>query len=157
MSSPGSFSHLDSQGNAHMVDVSEKPVTRRVAEASCRVLLSAQTLIRLTNLPKGDAFAVARLAGIQGAKRTSELIPLAHQLPLDQVEVDLRPIPEGIEVHSRVVCIGRTGAEMEAMTACSTAALALYDMVKGLERGVVITDLRLEAKSGGRSGTYRRK
>jgi cyclic pyranopterin phosphate synthase len=146
------FSHLDPQGNAHMVDVSEKPVTRRVAEASCRVLLSAQTLIRLTNLPKGDAFAVAR----QAAKRTSELIPLAHQLPLDQVEIDVHPIPEGVEIRSRVVCIARTGAEMEAMIACSTAALALYDMVKALERGVVITDLRLEAKSGGRSGTYRR-
>ena len=139
-----------------MVDVSDKPVTRRLAEASCRVLLSAQTLIRLTNLPKGDAFAVARLAGIQAAKRTSELIPLAHQLPLDQVEVDLRPVPEGIEIRSRVVCTARTGAEMEALVACSTAALALYDMVKAMERGVVVTDLRLEAKSGGQSGPYRR-
>jgi len=156
MSSQSSFSHLDPQGSAHMVDVSEKPVTRRVAEASCRVLLSAQTLIRLTNLPKGDAFAVARLAGIQGAKRTSELIPLAHPLPLDQVEVELHPIPEGIEIRSRVVVTARTGAEMEALTACSTAALALYDMVKAVERGVTITDLRLEAKSGGRSGGYQR-
>ncbi len=156
MSSQSSFSHLDSQGSAHMVDVSEKPVTRRIAEASCRVLLSAQTLIRLTNLPKGDAFAVARLAGIQGAKRTSELIPLAHPLPLDQVEVELHPIPEGIEIRSRVVVTARTGAEMEALTACSTAALALYDMVKAVERGVTITDLRLEAKSGGRSGGYQR-
>lgn len=156
MSSQGSFSHLDPQGSAHMVDVSEKPVTRRVAEASCRVLLSAPTLIRLANLPKGDAFAVARIAGIQGAKRTSELIPLAHQLPLDQVEVELQPIPDGVEVRSRVVVTGRTGAEMEALLACSTAALALYDMVKSLERDVVVTDLRLEAKSGGRSGTYRR-
>jgi cyclic pyranopterin phosphate synthase len=155
--SQGSFSHLDPQGQAHMVDVSEKPVTRRVAEASCRVLLSAQTLIRLANLPKGDAFAVARIAGIQGAKRTSELIPLAHPLPLDQVEVELQPIPEGVEVRSRVVVTGRTGAEMEAMLACSTAALALYDMVKSLERGVVVTDLRLEAKSGGKSGTFRRQ
>jgi len=139
-----------------MVDVSEKPVTRRVAEASCRVLLSAQTLIRLANLPKGDAFAVSRLAGIQGAKRTAELIPLAHPLPLDQVEVDLQPIPEGIEIRSRVVCTARTGAEMEALCACSPAALALYDMVKAVEKGVVITDLRLETKSGGRSGHYRR-
>ena len=139
-----------------MVDVSEKPVTRRVAEASCRVLISAQTLIRLANLPKGDAFAVSRLAGIQGAKRTAELIPLAHPLPLDQVEVDLQPIPEGIEIRSRVVCTARTGAEMEALCACSTAALALYDMVKAVEKGVVITDLRLETKSGGRSGNYRR-
>jgi cyclic pyranopterin phosphate synthase len=156
MTSHGNFSHLDPQGSAHMVDVSEKPVTRRVAEASCRVLLSAQTLIRLANLPKGDAFAVARLAGIQGAKRTSEMIPLAHPLPLDQVEVDLRPIPEGIEIRSRVVATARTGAEMEALVACSTAALALYDMVKAVERGVVITDLRLDGKSGGQSGPYRR-
>ena len=156
MSTQGSFSHLDPQGSAHMVDVSEKPVTRRVAEASCRVLLSAQTLIRLANLPKGDAFAVARLAGIQGAKRTSELIPLAHPLPLDQVEVELHPIPEGVEIRSRVVVTARTGAEMEALTACSTAALALYDMVKAVERGVTITDLRLESKSGGQSVKYRR-
>jgi len=156
MTSQGSFSHLDPHGSARMVDVSEKPVTRRVAEASCRVLLSAQTLIRLANLPKGDAFAVARLAGIQGAKRTSELIPLAHPLSLDQVEVELQPIPEGIEIRSRVVVTAKTGAEMEALTACSTAALALYDMVKAVERGVTITDLRLEAKSGGRSGGYKR-
>jgi len=140
-----------------MVDVSEKPVSRRVAEASCRVLLSAQTLIRLANLPKGDAFAVARLAGIQGAKRTSELIPLAHQIPLDQVEIEIQPIQDGVEIRSRVVVNARTGAEMEALLACSTAALALYDMVKAVERGVVITDLRLEGKTGGRTGTFRRE
>jgi cyclic pyranopterin phosphate synthase len=156
MSSQGSFSHLDSQGSAHMVDVSEKPVTRRVAEASCRVLLSAQTLIRLANLPKGDAFAVARLAGIQAAKRTSELIPLAHQIPLDQVEISIEPHAEGVTIRSHVVVNARTGAEMEALLAASTAALALYDMVKALDKGVVITDLRLEAKSGGRTGVYRR-
>jgi cyclic pyranopterin phosphate synthase len=114
-------------------------------------------LIRLANLPKGDAFAVARLAGIQGAKRTSELIPLAHQIPLDQVEIEIHPIPEGVEIRSQVVVNARTGAEMEALLACSTAALALYDMVKAIERGVVITDLRLEMKSGGRSGSYRRE
>jgi cyclic pyranopterin monophosphate synthase len=157
MSTHGSFSHLDAQGAAHMVDVSDKPVTRRVAEASCRVLLSAQTLIRLANLPKGDAFAVARLAGIQAAKRTSELIPLAHILPLDQVEVDLQPVPDGVAIRSHVVATARTGAEMEALVAASTAALALYDMVKALEREAVITDLRLEAKSGGKSGDFRRK
>jgi cyclic pyranopterin monophosphate synthase len=156
MSSQGSFSHLDAQGNARMVDVSDKPVTRRVAEASCRVLLSAQTVIRLANLPKGDAFAVARLAGIQGAKRTAELVPLAHPLPLDQVEIEVRPIPEGVEILSRVVATARTGAEMEALTGCATAALALYDMVKAVERGAVITDLRLESKSGGQRGSYRR-
>lgn len=156
MSSQGSFSHLDPQGSAHMVDVSEKQITRRVAEASCRVLLSAQTLIRLANLPKGDAFAVARIAGIQAAKRTPELIPLAHQIPLDQVEIEIDPIPEGVEIRSRVVVNARTGAEMEALTACSVAALALYDMVKAVEKGAVVTDLRLEAKSGGRTGTFRR-
>jgi cyclic pyranopterin monophosphate synthase len=156
MTSQGSFSHLDAQGAAHMVDVSEKPVTRRVAEASCRVLLSAQTVIRLANLPKGDAFAVSRLAGIQAAKRTAELIPLAHPLPLDQVEVEVRPSPDGVEIRSRVVATARTGAEMEALTACAGAALALYDMVKAVERGAVITDLRLDAKSGGQRGAYRR-
>jgi cyclic pyranopterin phosphate synthase len=127
-----------------------------VAEASCRVLLSAQTLIRLANLPKGDAFAVARLAGIQGAKRTAELIPLAHQIPLDQVDIDIQPIPDGVEIRSHVVVNARTGAEMEALLACSTAALALYDMVKAVEKGAVITDLRLEAKSGGRTGVFTR-
>lgn len=157
MSSQGSFSHLDPHGSAHMVDVSEKQVTRRVAEASCRVLLSAQTLIRLSSLPKGDAFTVARLAGIQGAKRTAELIPLAHQIPLDQVEVDVQPIPEGVAIRSYVVVNARTGAEMEALVACSTAALALYDMVKAIEKGAVVTDLRLEAKSGGRTGVFRRE
>jgi cyclic pyranopterin phosphate synthase len=156
MTSQGNFSHLDAQGNARMVDVSDKPVTRRVAEASCRVLLSAQTVIRLANLPKGDAFAVARLAGIQGAKRTAELVPLAHPLPLDQVEIEVRPIPEGVEILSMVVATARTGAEMEALTGCATAALALYDMVKAVERGAVITDLRLESKSGGQRGSYRR-
>ena len=156
---PG-FSHLDAAGGAHMVDVSGKPVTRRVAAASCRVRLTASTVARLAELPKGDAFVVARLAGIQGAKRTGELVPLAHPLPLDQVEVEVRPLPpgeeSGVEVRSRVVTTGRTGAEMEALTACATAALALYDMVKAVERGAVITDLRLEAKSGGKSGDWRR-
>jgi cyclic pyranopterin phosphate synthase len=154
---PGRLSHLDERGSARMVDVSDKPVTRRVAEASCRVLLSRETVERLDALPKGDAYAVARLAGIGGAKRTGELIPLAHPLPLDQVDVDLRPADDGVEVRSRVVTTARTGAEMEALVACSTAALALYDMVKAVERGAVVTDLRLEAKSGGARGDYRRR
>jgi cyclic pyranopterin phosphate synthase len=157
MQSQSAFSHLDPTGQAQMVDVSDKPVTRRIAEASCRVLLSPETVIRLSNLPKGDAFAVARLAGIQGAKRTAELIPLAHPLPLDQIEVEVAAVPQGVEIKSRVVVHGRTGAEMEALVACSTAALALYDMVKAVEREAVITDLRLEAKSGGRHGDYRRR
>ncbi len=154
------FSHLDDRGGAHMVDVSAKPVTRRVAAASCRVLLAAETLGRLDALPKGDALAVARIAGIQAAKRTGDLVPLAHPLPLDQVEVDLAPFDEGgasgVAVRSRVVTTGRTGAEMEALVACAAAALALYDMVKAVERGAVVTDLRLEEKSGGASGAWRR-
>jgi len=151
-----SFSHLDAQGRARMVDVSSKPVTRRVARASCKVLLSARTRDRLRSLPKGDGVVVARIAGIQAAKRTGELIPLAHSLPLDDVEIEVEAIAEGVEIRSAVVATARTGAELEALVACSTAALALYDMVKAVERSAVVTDLRLEAKSGGRSGDYRR-
>ena len=139
-----------------MVDVSAKAVTRRVAEASCRVLLGAETAKRLHDLPKGDAIAVARLAGIQAAKRTSDLVPLAHPLALDLVEVAIEIAPYGARVSSRIVVTARTGAEMEAMAACAGAALALYDMVKAVERGAVITDLRLETKSGGKSGEWRR-
>ncbi len=150
------FSHFDTTGRARMVDVSEKPVTRRVAEASCRVLMSDATINRLDRLPKGDAYTVARLAGIQAAKRTADWIPLAHPLALDEVAVDLAPAQGCVAISSRVVCQGRTGAEMEALTACAAAALALYDMVKAVERSAVISDLRLEAKSGGRRGEYRR-
>ena len=157
MSSQSPFSHLDSSGRAHMVDVSEKAVTRRIAEASCRVVLTPETTAALDRLPKGDAIAVARLAGVQGAKRTAELVPLAHPLPLDQVEVEVSRDDQGVEIRSRVVVTARTGAEMEALVACSTAALALYDMVKAVERQAVITDLRLERKSGGRSGDFRRQ
>lgn len=139
-----------------MVDVSGKAVTRREAVAICRVLLAKSTVERLGALPKGDAFAVARLAGIQAAKRTDELIPLCHSLPLEQVEVEIQPVEGGVEIRSRIVVTAKTGAEMEALTACSTAALALYDMVKAVERGAVITDLRLESKSGGRSGRWQR-
>jgi len=150
------FSHLDEAGRARMVDVSNKAVTRRVAVASCRVLLEPTTVARLAELPKGDAWSVARLAGIQGAKRTAELVPLAHPLPIDQIEVDLAVADYGIEIRARAVTTARTGAELEAMVACSTAALALYDMVKSVDRSAVITDLRLDAKSGGASGDYRR-
>jgi cyclic pyranopterin monophosphate synthase len=150
------FSHLDDAGSARMVDVSGKPVTRRVAEASCRVRLGAETVGRLASMPKGDALAVARLAGIQGAKATSTLVPLAHPLPLDQVEIELEADDQGVVIHSRVVATARTGAEMEALAACAAAALALYDMVKAVERDAVITDLRLESKSGGKSGDWHR-
>ncbi len=156
MTSERPFSHLDAGGRARMVDVSAKAVTRRQAGASCRVLLAPETVARLDELPKGDAIAVARLAGIQAAKRVDELIPLAHTLPLDHVEVDVRPVEGGVEIVSEVVVTARTGAELEALVACSNAALALYDMVKAVEKGAVITDLRLESKSGGRSGDFKR-
>ncbi len=139
-----------------MVDVSSKAVTRRLAAASCRVLLSPQTVERLSDMPKGDAVAVARLAGIQAAKRVDELIPLAHTLNLDHVDIEVEPCDGGVEIRSQIVVTARTGAELEAMVACSNAALALYDMVKAVERAAVITELRLDAKSGGRSGDYRR-
>jgi cyclic pyranopterin phosphate synthase len=150
------FSHLDESGRARMVDVSGKEITRRVAVATCRVTLDPATVERLADLPKGDAWSVARLAGIQGAKRTAELIPLAHPLPIDQIDVDLEPGDGGVRITATAVTTARTGAEMEALTACSTAALALYDMVKAIDRGATVTDLRLEAKSGGASGDYRR-
>jgi cyclic pyranopterin phosphate synthase len=150
------FTHLDARGEARMVDVSGKPVTRRVARASCRVRLSDATLDRLADLPKGDALAVARLAGIQAAKRTADWIPLAHPLPLDRVEVAFERREDGLAVSSEVVATARTGAEMEALVACAAAALALYDMVKSVERGAVVTDLRLESKSGGARGDWSR-
>ena len=150
------FSHLDARGEARMVDVSGKPVTRRVARASCRVALSSTTLDRLAELPKGDALAVARVAGIQAAKRTADWIPLAHPLPLDRVEVTFERREDGLVVSSEVVATARTGAEMEALVACAAAALALYDMVKSVERGATISDLRLESKSGGARGEWSR-
>ena len=150
----GSFSHLDERGTAQMVDVSRKDVTRRVAEASCRVVLQPSTLAQLSALPKGDALATARIAGVLAAKRTDELIPLAHPLPLDVVEIEFEVAEAGLLIRSRIVCTARTGAEMEALAACSVAALTIYDMVKAVEKGAVITDLRLEAKSGGKSGDF---
>ena len=156
MSEAKQFSHMDATGAARMVDVSTKPVTRRIAEASCRVLLLPATISGLASLPKGDAIAVARLAGVQGAKQTAALIPLAHTLLIDQVDLDIEADERGVSIRSRVVINGRTGAEMEALVACSTAALALYDMVKAVDRSAVVTDLRLEHKSGGVHGAYQR-
>jgi cyclic pyranopterin phosphate synthase len=140
-----------------MVDVSAKPVTRREAAARCRVELAPAVIAELAHLPKGDAFAVARIAGIQAAKRTGELIPLCHPLPLEQVEVELTPGTGQVEIRTRVVTTAKTGAEMEALVACSIAALALYDMVKGRDRGARITDLELLSKSGGKSGAWERR
>ena len=150
------FTHLDERGEARMVDVSAKPATRRVARASCRVALSGETLERLGAMPKGDAFAVARLAGIQAAKRTADWIPLAHPLPIEKISIEFERLPDALSIAAEVVVTARTGAEMEALVACSAAALALYDMVKAVERGATITDLRLDAKSGGQGGEWRR-
>ncbi len=139
-----------------MVDISAKDATLRVAEASCKVVLQPETVAQLRDLPKGDALTTARVAGIQAAKRTPEWIPLAHTILLDHVEVDLDPDDLGVTVSSRVVCRGATGAEMEALTACAAAALTLYDMVKAVDKSAEITQLRLDSKSGGKSGDYRR-
>lgn len=156
MSDDKPLSHLDSAGRASMVDVSEKPVTRRTAHASCRVQLETATLERLGDLPKGDAFAVARIAGVLAAKRTGDLIPLAHPLTPEDVQVDFEPGVSELTIRSRVVVTARTGAEMEALTACAMAALALYDMVKAIDRNAAVTDLQLDAKSGGVSGDFAR-
>ena len=139
-----------------MVDVSAKPETERVATAGCRVVLAPETLELLASggLPKGDALAVARVAGIMGAKRTPDLIPLCHPLPVTGVEVDLALEAGAVRVTATVRTTGRTGVEMEAMCAAATAALTLYDMVKGVQRDVRVEDLRLLAKRGGRSGEW---
>jgi cyclic pyranopterin phosphate synthase len=152
---PG-LSHLDERGAAWMVDVSAKPETERVAVAGCRVLLARSTLELLASggLPKGDALAVARVAGIMGAKRTPDLIPLCHPLPITGVEVDLAVEADGVRITATVRTTGRTGVEMEALTAAATAALALYDMVKGVQRDARVDGLRLLAKRGGGSGDY---
>jgi cyclic pyranopterin monophosphate synthase len=150
------LTHLDERGAARMVDVSSKPTTERVAVAGCRVLLAPATLELLASggLPKGDALAVARVAGIMGAKRTPDLVPLCHPLPITGVELDLRVEADGVAITATVRTTGRTGVEMEALTAAATAALTLYDMVKGVQRDARIDGLRLLAKRGGRSGEY---
>ncbi len=152
---PG-LTHLDERGAARMVDVSAKPESERVAVAGCRVVLAPATLELLAagGLPKGDALAVARVAGIMGAKRTPDLVPLCHPLPITGVEVDLALEPEAVAIIATVRTTARTGVEMEALTAAATAALALYDMVKGVQRDARVDGLRLLAKRGGRSGEY---
>lgn len=140
-----------------MVDVGDKEPTDRRAEAEATVVMSADTAGKLFagSLPKGDAAGVCRLAGIMAAKKTSDLIPLCHPLPLSGVAVDAERTAEGVRITAAVRTVGRTGAEMEAMTAAAVAALALYDMVKGVERGVYISRVRLLSKTGGRSGEWR--
>ena len=153
------LTHLDESGHARMVDVSEKPETVREATARGRVAMARETLDRIVegSIPKGDVLATARVAGIMAAKRTHDLIPLCHPLPLSAVSVALCPDRESpaIEIEATVRTTARTGVEMEALTAVSVAALTVYDMCKSLERGMCIEAIRLVAKSGGRSGDYR--
>lgn len=157
----GKLSHIDPSGGARMVDVGRKDVTRREARAEAFVKMSRETLglVASGGLPKGDAFAVARIAGIGAAKRTSELIPLCHPLRLDSVHVGLVLDEEecGVRVEAVATATERTGVEMEALVAAAAAALALYDMCKSAERGVEVTGLRLMFKSGGKSGTWERE
>lgn len=152
------FTHLDEQGRAQMVDVTEKPITARWAQARGELRLSEACRDRFLKgqLGKGDGPAVARLAAIQGAKETARLIPLCHPLGLDSVDVELQAVPVGIELIATTRCHGRTGVEMEALTAVSIGLLAAYDMVKAVERSAEIGGIRLLAKGGGRSGEWRR-
>lgn len=152
------FSHLDAKGNAHMVDVGDKAASRRKAVARCSVQMSTSTSAAITSgtLPKGDVLAVARIAGIQAAKRTSDLIPLCHPLMLTSVSVDLVVNDGRVDIEASVETTGQTGVEMEALTACSVAALTLYDMCKSADKEMVIGELALWQKSGGRSGDYQR-
>jgi cyclic pyranopterin phosphate synthase len=154
----GQLPHLDAAGHAHMIDVGGKPDTDRVAVAEAVVQMGPATADAVFGggLPKGDAVAVARIAGIQAAKKTSELVPLCHPLALTSASVDIERTEAGARITARVGTNGPTGVEMEALTAASVAALAIYDMVKGLERGVEIGPVRLQEKSGGRSGSWQR-
>jgi len=155
------FTHFDDKGKARMVDVSEKPETDRLAVASGAVRMAPETLAMVAagTAKKGDVLGVARLAGIMAAKRAAELIPLCHPLPLTSVEVDLVCDAEkgAVEITATARTTGRTGVEMEAMTAVSVAALTVYDMCKAVDRAMVLSEIRLEQKSGGKSGTYMRK
>lgn len=152
------LTHVDAGGAARMVDVSGKDTTRRLATARATVRMQPQTLERIVDggHHKGDVFAVARIAGIQASKRTSDLIPLCHPLPIDSVEVDLAADFEAsaVRIEATVGVVGRTGVEMEALSAAAVAALTVYDMCKAVDRGMCIEDLRLMRKSGGRSGDW---
>jgi len=150
------LSHFDSSGRATMVDVSAKPATRRTATASAFVELSAAVLTALPANPKGNPLEVARFAGIQAAKRTSDLIPMCHPLALSHVEVKAEIAEGGVRITASVATTGPTGVEMEALTAVSVAALTVYDMTKALDKGIVIQRIQLEEKTGGKSGEYHR-
>jgi cyclic pyranopterin phosphate synthase len=150
---------VDAEGRIRMVDVGAKPVTDREATASGRIRISDAALaqIRAGRLVKGDPLQAARLAGIMAAKRTADLVPLCHPLPLSHVDVEIAPLPNGYDIRATVRTSAQTGVEMEALTAVSVAALTIYDMVKAVDRGMVIGEIRLVSKRGGRSGDYRVK
>ena len=157
--SSGKLTHLDDAGNAHMVDVSEKQVTTRIAVASGRVIMQPETLqlIRSGMARKGDVIATARIAGIMAAKRTHELVPLCHPLAISKITVDLdiNEAANAVDVTASVKVEGKTGVEMEALTAVSVACLTVYDMVKAVDRGIIISDVKLIEKHGGKSGHFR--
>jgi cyclic pyranopterin phosphate synthase len=153
---PKKLSHYDAAGRARMVDVSGKAATRREAEASAFVRMKPAVLKALPKNPKGDPLEVARLAGIMAAKRTPELIPMCHPLPLAHVAVNISLCENGVAITTKVVTTAETGVEMEALVAASISALTIYDMAKGLDKGIEIREIVLERKSGGKSGEYRR-
>jgi len=152
------FTHLDSLGRARMVDVTQKDVTQRRATARGRVTMTPETAQAVSDgaIGKGDVLGVARVAGIQAAKRTSDLIPLCHPLMIGGVEVNFHVDDTGVDIEASVETVDRTGVEMEALTACTVAALTIYDMCKSRDKGMVISDIALWEKTGGRSGTFRR-
>lgn len=150
------LSHYDAAGRARMVDVSAKVATKREAEASAFVHMEPGVLQALPKNPKGDPLEVARIAGIMAAKRTSELIPMCHSLPLAHVDVELTLCENGVAIASKVVTTAETGVEMEALVAVTAAALTVYDMTKALDKGIEIREIMLQRKSGGKSGDYRR-
>ena len=154
---PGKLSHYDRAGQARMVDVSGKTSTKREAEASGFVAVKAGVLRTLAANPKGDPLEVARIAGIMASKRTSELIPMCHPLPLSLVDVDVRVCENGVAITSKVTTTAETGVEMEALVAVSVCALTIYDMLKAADKGIEIRDIVLQRKTGGKSGEYRRR
>jgi cyclic pyranopterin phosphate synthase len=151
------LSHFDSAGRASMVDVSAKAATRREAEASAFVAMKPEVLRALPQNPKGNPLEVARIAGITAAKRTAELIPMCHPLPLSFIDVTTQVCENGVQVHSHAATTAQTGVEMEALVAASVAALTVYDMCKALDKGITIREIVLERKSGGKSGEYLRQ
>jgi len=155
-SSPGKLSHYDAAGQARMVDVSGKAATRREAEASAFVEMTPEVLKALPNNPKGNPLEVARFAGIAAAKKTSDMIPMCHPLPLSFIDVTTEVCENGVQVHSKAATTAQTGVEMEALMAATVAALTVYDMCKALDKSIAIREIVLQRKSGGKSGEYRR-